>query len=737
MGKPITYHESYEIERIFGLFRKGDPVRCTFGDFAGRSGVVTEIEGDNGDPGTFHVSFRLDEDGKSCAGERVGYYPYSGGIWWLLPEEEFERWTRRRKGAGDCEGEAAEDTTAADRYRLLDNIQPGSVLVALSNPRECFDGSHCQLPVGLPVVVKDVLDRDVDRNGRVRNARVTIWTPFAQRGNSANRSTGGVWLFNPDEMTWRLKPVADDTDTNDECDAENGTQEGQSEMSSNPNPETVPEVVRSGKAIALPEGMSMKKAIQTLERRMKYEEEETQIREEITTFPWDGAHALSLALARRYGWATAEPIPGFFGPTPPSLIAVDVAPGKTINVPWGRFSIPGIEGFIQTGSVMKDGRPIFVLVAVVKRRHEDEIKALADTVRKIARDESIYRGKAIKVAFGDATRPDEFPMPKFLDVSKATEDRLVFAADVENAVRDNLYTPIERYSELARLGVPFKRGVILAGTYGTGKTELAFTAANKAAATGITFVYCEDAKDFPKAIQFALQYAPAVVFTEDIDRVTSGERTRELDAVLNTIDGIEAKASEVFVVLTTNAVENINRAMIRPGRIDAVIEVKRPDARAVDGLIRLYARDLLPVGEDVAVAAGLLKGQIPAVIREVVERAKLSALRLAPRGSKDVRLSGAALASSAETMRMQLALLNRQEEPNPSELEKLGHVIGNYIAESAEMARRVRSGELKDEDGDEVGAEVTDEEFNRALSDMQKKRDLAAVPRPQRRGGRK
>lgn len=84
----------------------------------------------------------------------------------------------------------------------------------------------------------------------------------------------------------------------------------------------VAEIVRHGEKLIVPEGMSLSDVIDLAKRRMKFEEEEVLVRRTYNVFPWDGAHALMLALTERYGWAAAEATPGFFGSNPPQMLDV-------------------------------------------------------------------------------------------------------------------------------------------------------------------------------------------------------------------------------------------------------------------------------------------------------------------------------------------------------------------------------------------------------------------------------
>lgn len=437
------------------------------------------------------------------------------------------------------------------------------------------------------------------------------------------------------------------------------------------------EIEHEGSSIKVPVGMSYNEAIDNLVRMRDYEDTTVAIEETVEGFPLDVAIAFQRVLKRRYGWAQARGQMTMWGENPPHLISVETGLGTTEQVPWGRFTIAGIDGRIQTGMTRKNRRFVFQLQAVVKRKHENAIRDIAAETRVEVRENSIYRGKALKLTFEDeSTWAGETHTPelRFMDVSQPVE--LVYSEHVQNAIDTNLLTPLRNQRILSRYGLPFKRGVLLAGVYGTGKTLAMHTAAQVATQNGITFVHVERADNFAEAVEFARMYAPAVVSCEDIDRVTDGVRDANMDSILNVVDGIDSKHAEVMVVLTTNNVQAIHQGMLRPGRLDAVIEVEPPDAGAVERLIRLYGRGLVAEDVDLTRVGALLSGQIPAVVREVVERAKLAALRLASFNDQgELLVTEDALVDSAQTMRMQISLLNRKPEASPNEMELFGRAF--------------------------------------------------------------
>lgn len=430
----------------------------------------------------------------------------------------------------------------------------------------------------------------------------------------------------------------------------------------------VAEIVYHGEKMILPEGLAITDAIDLLKRRQDFLEKAVELMETFDVFPWDGANAIDEVLTKKFGWSAATATPGFFGPTPPKLITIDIDYNKTKQVPWGAFSLPGVDGLLHTSVNRKEGRLVFQLVAQVKRKDEATIKKIFEEVRDYLKNNSIYKGKAIKMRFlDDDGDPLQMPEPKFMDTSAISESMVIYPQDVQTQININLFTPIKRVRDCIANHIPIKRGVLLGGTYGTGKTLAATVASRIAVDNGITYVYVPRADELSHAIGFAKQnQSPAcVIFCEDIDRALSGERSVEMDDILNVIDGIDTKSTNVIVVLTTNDLNAINPAMLRPGRLDAVIEVLPPDAKAVEKLLRLYGGSAIEADTDLTKAGQSLAGEIPAVISEVVKRAKLAQLSLQEPGVPVTKLSEAALVASADSMAKQLKLLKDRSADKP------------------------------------------------------------------------
>jgi transitional endoplasmic reticulum ATPase len=461
------------------------------------------------------------------------------------------------------------------------------------------------------------------------------------------------------------------------------------------------EIVRQGEKLVLPEQLSLEDAIALLKRRMDYDGKRIVVQETFDVFPLDGACALDTVLQRRYGWAPATSTPGFFRDNPPQLIAVQVGPGQVRQVPWGAFLLPNIDGRLHTETSDKDGRRVFALRAEILRRDERTIRALFDDVREETRRSSIYRGKTLRLRLFDAHGEKlEMPTPEFIE-NTIDESALVYPDAVHRAIHTNLLVPIARAQDCVDNGISIKRGILLAGTFGTGKTLAAAAAATLAEQCGLTCVYVPRAEELAEALLFARQYqSPAcVVFCEDIDRTTSGPRSTAMDDILNTIDGLDSKNANIILVLTTNAIEKIHPAMLRPGRLDAVIEVTPPDAPAVEKLLRLYGGEAIPVEADLTAVAEALAGHIPAVIAEVVKRAKLAQLAMQAPGTQVKELSAPALLEAAQSLSTQVRLLREpNEEASASEDQSIEGAVVRALKQALhtdrelleDMSRRVR-----------------------------------------------
>lgn len=136
----------------------------------------------------------------------------------------------------------------------------------------------------------------------------------------------------------------------------------------------------------------------------------------------------------------------------------------------------------------------------------------------------------------------------------------------------------------ADLGIPWRRGYLLHGPPGTGKTSFAYALAGelhlKICALSLTNPKLND-----QTIADLLQKTPprSLILIEDIDAffvARDKQDTRievSFSGLLNALDGVAAQEGRV-VFLTTNHFDRLDKALIRPGRVDVAVELGNASA---------------------------------------------------------------------------------------------------------------------------------------------------------------
>jgi transitional endoplasmic reticulum ATPase len=380
--------------------------------------------------------------------------------------------------------------------------------------------------------------------------------------------------------------------------------------------------------IILPDRMPIAKAISWLKKMERDEQTLVNFYREFDFHPDDGAVGLAAVLKEVFGWQELKAERSFFGDILPTMVQIKTGVHTHITVPWGRMALPGVEGFIQTSVKVEDREemereygeeadctPKFVIRGEIWKRDTQKCEVICDLLEEYVKKNSIFRGSAF------TSKRD------FIDLGNTNTDDLIFGPTTLAQIETSIFTPITKTEAVRAAKIPLKRGVLLEGPYGTGKTLTAYVTAKHAVQHDWTFILVHGKDSLNKALQFAKQYEPAVVFMEDIDSGVGGqERTDRINSVLNTIDGIITKSSELMVILTTNHVERINKAMLRPGRLDAIVHVGPPEPEAIERLILKYGAGLVDKDADLKPVVAACEGMIPATIREVVERSKLFAI---------------------------------------------------------------------------------------------------------------
>lgn len=459
------------------------------------------------------------------------------------------------------------------------------------------------------------------------------------------------------------------------------------------------------KQIVVPEDMPIRTVIKSLESMERDENRVVEIHHRIVGFPLDGAVAFNKALMNLFGFVEQRPTPGFFGSQPPRKVSVRTGPGikDVVQVPWGRVSFAMLgDGYLElyAGPIGDDGVPSFIISGEVKKKHEKLINEVARATEALVRTESIYAGKALRLNLdwirNHRNFNPEVNVPQFMNLTGRRD--LIFPRATQSALDASLYHRITDRRKNDQLGIDVRTGVLLVGDYGTGKTEVTMDLAQVATDSDWTFFVVGNVLDLPYAVQIANLYATegtgAVVFAEDVDQANEPEVR---NAIQYALDGAQSKETDrnTITVLTTNHVNNIDPALLRPGRMDDVITLGAPDGESAERFIRRFVVDaqgnsLIPEGEDVSEAANLIAEYeyTPAFVRECI-RQSLAMAQADENGNYTVGNDQLVDAVKSKLSQWQLLQANKGDDPVPTVEariaenvldileEDLGHILRN------------------------------------------------------------
>ena len=183
---------------------------------------------------------------------------------------------------------------------------------------------------------------------------------------------------------------------------------------------------------------------------------------------------------------------------------------------------------------------------------------------------------------------------------------------VDQQIKDliqSIELPLLNPEAFKKMGIEPPKGVLLTGPPGTGKTMLAKAVANSTSATFLGMVGSELAQKYigeggrlvRELFDLARQRAPAIIFIDEIDAIgskrldssTSGDREvqRTLMQLLAEMDGFNS-LENVKIIAATNRPELLDRALLRPGRFDRVIDVGLPDLAGRTHILAILTKDV-------------------------------------------------------------------------------------------------------------------------------------------------
>ncbi len=191
-------------------------------------------------------------------------------------------------------------------------------------------------------------------------------------------------------------------------------------------------------------------------------------------------------------------------------------------------------------------------------------------------------------------------------VYRKPEVRLADVAGIEEAKAEAMEVVqfLKNAKKLHALGGKLPRGILFVGDPGTGKTMLAKAIAAEAEASffnmsGSDFIELYagvGAKRVRKLFKQALRHRPALIFIDELDAIGGKRNDRQqeesrqtINALLVAMDGFKDK-SGVVVIGATNRVEDLDPALLRPGRFDRKVYLAKPDTSGRLAILKVHAK---------------------------------------------------------------------------------------------------------------------------------------------------
>ena len=218
----------------------------------------------------------------------------------------------------------------------------------------------------------------------------------------------------------------------------------------------------------------------------------------------------------------------------------------------------------------------------------------------------------------------------------------------EDEAKESLMEIVQYLQDPSRfrsIGATMPKGILLVGPPGTGKTMLAKAVAGESnvpffSISGSEFVEMfvgMGASKVRDLFKQAKDKAPCIVFIDEIDAIGgkrngsgmggNDEREQTLNQLLTEMDGFEGN-SGVMILAATNRPENLDPALLRPGRFDRRVPVELPDLQGREDILKVHARKVkTEPGIDYNVIARMASGASGAELANIINEGALRAVR--------------------------------------------------------------------------------------------------------------
>jgi AAA+ superfamily predicted ATPase len=264
---------------------------------------------------------------------------------------------------------------------------------------------------------------------------------------------------------------------------------------------------------------------------------------------------------------------------------------------------------------------------------------IAQELRALALEHNVFRGQVL--SFGADFFGERAAVLQFHTRPRLTEDDVILPEETLHAVSRQVAGIAEHRERLLAAGQHLKRGLLLHGPPGVGKTHTVRYLIGRLADTTIVELTGESLRMISGACSIARTLQPAMIIVEDVDLIAEDRGMHPghhplLFQLLNEMDGLAEDADVVFL-LTTNRPDLLEPALAaRPGRVDQAVELGLPDTSARRRLFELYRGDLDVDTSRLDAVLERTDGVTASFLKELLRRSAVLAAEESPQGRLQV-----------------------------------------------------------------------------------------------------
>jgi len=256
---------------------------------------------------------------------------------------------------------------------------------------------------------------------------------------------------------------------------------------------------------------------------------------------------------------------------------------RSFGVSIGRFSAEDYAALLAifVGPIASDNLDADKIYRFAPKLNAHQIKAACDWLRPkgpFTTDQYIEYLRSQRLASN----------VDLCEVQEVSLDDLEGVDDVVRSLEIHIVLPLSNDALTAELGLKPKRGVLLYGPPGSGKTTVGRALAHRLRGKFflIDGTFISGTHDFYQRIQqvfgAAKDNSPSVIFIDDADAIfEDGEERGLYRYLLTMLDGLESEGTaRVCVMMTAMNLNHLPPALVRSGRVELWLEMKLPDAAA-------------------------------------------------------------------------------------------------------------------------------------------------------------